>query len=521
MDTTPPEVLLVEPADGSLWVDPHTEIKVTFSEPINLSTVSEALFITPSFRQSVKLGLRGRNLIIQPPSPFPPQTTVVVTLGTSLRDLRGNRMKGSFSWAFSTGGEIAQGEIGGRVFSETNPEGMLVGTWLVDESPRDSLAFPPYATMVSRDGGFRLAYLPPGRYRLFLWDDKDRNRIYRPGVELLGIPWDDLEVQTGQSSCWMEFIPFKEDTTDQMPLTLHLTDPAHLVVRWARRWKSADDSSVTEKLRVIWDDDTFGVKGRIIDPNDSSRIIFILPTPSREVMVGETLKITLGEWSHFARVVSPQDTSPPQILWTYPRDGEREVSPDLQGMIIFDDFLGEEPPPSFLTLTVSDSLNWEVDWDWDGGARIIWKPRSSLPPLKRVVWELKREENYDLFGNRGDSTIHIGISPFDPSDRGSISGQVESDRRLGEQVRVSLVPVGRARSQRLPMTFTSPDGYFHLAGVPEGRYRLWVFLDRNGDGQYTLGSRNPFVPSEPFTVGKDTLEVKKRWEIADVKIHLP
>ena len=61
---------------------------------------------------------------------------------------------------------------------------------------------------------------------------------------------------------------------------------------------------------------------------------------------------------------------------------------------------------------------------------------------------------------------------------------------------------------------TGPDGTFRFEQLPEGRYQLRYFLDRDADSTWDRGTLTPYAPPEPVGWTADTLRVRPRWETA-------
>jgi hypothetical protein len=62
---------------------------------------------------------------------------------------------------------------------------------------------------------------------------------------------------------------------------------------------------------------------------------------------------------------------------------------------------------------------------------------------------------------------------------------------------------------------------FQFTQVLEGKYKLMGYIDLDMDGKFSAGNLYPFKYSEPYYVSNDTLRVRKRWEISDVKFSIP
>ena len=72
----------------------------------------------------------------------------------------------------------------------------------------------------------------------------------------------------------------------------------------------------------------------------------------------------------------------------------------------------------------------------------------------------------------------------------------------------ALDPVGEDRE----VSVAPGDSAYTVTDLPPGRYRIWGFVDTDGDGIWDPGTAVPFVPAEPVTLEPDTVEVRSRWE---------
>lgn len=119
-DTTPPTVVSVLPADDATDADLDATIIVTFSEPVDSSTLTVGNFyLTPEVEGSESqldaspLSISGTLLydeatdqaILTPGSLLSGTTSYLVTVETGVKDLAGNAMEGPYSSRFTTTGD--------------------------------------------------------------------------------------------------------------------------------------------------------------------------------------------------------------------------------------------------------------------------------------------------------------------------------------------------------------------------------------------------------------------------------
>ncbi len=105
-DLTPPNVMWTTPTDGDVNIDIGTSITATFSEPVNVQTVSTATFtLRDGSGSSVEgnVSSNGTTTTFTPLGVLTEGTTYDATLSTAIRDSAGNHFEEAISWVFTTG----------------------------------------------------------------------------------------------------------------------------------------------------------------------------------------------------------------------------------------------------------------------------------------------------------------------------------------------------------------------------------------------------------------------------------
>lgn len=104
-DNTPPTVVVVSPANGSLAVSFRDSVVITFSEPMDTASVRAAFVISPA--ASGHFSWSGTTTIkFKPSQILAVKKAYTVTVGTGARDRNGNQMAAPFSASFTTDGAI-------------------------------------------------------------------------------------------------------------------------------------------------------------------------------------------------------------------------------------------------------------------------------------------------------------------------------------------------------------------------------------------------------------------------------
>jgi hypothetical protein len=101
-DTWPPSVLSVVPGHGSLDVLPDTDIRITFSEPIDRQSLESSFSIFPPTAGAWNWSAESDSVAFEPLFPLLPDTTYHVEISSSVMDVSGIPMKDRFRWRFNT-----------------------------------------------------------------------------------------------------------------------------------------------------------------------------------------------------------------------------------------------------------------------------------------------------------------------------------------------------------------------------------------------------------------------------------
>jgi hypothetical protein len=108
VDTTPPTVASVTPADGATNVSLGTSVSATFSEPIAPASVTGTSFVLrdPGGNAlAASVSASGSTATLQPSASLASSTTYTATLlsgSSGVKDLAGNALASDFTWSFTT-----------------------------------------------------------------------------------------------------------------------------------------------------------------------------------------------------------------------------------------------------------------------------------------------------------------------------------------------------------------------------------------------------------------------------------
>jgi len=514
VDDIAPFVVSTEPASGEINVATDTEIRIVFSEPMNAATLQEALFISPTPLAKPKVKVDGRIMSIRPLKFAVKEQTTVITIGSGAKDIRQVAMRQSYSFAFSSSAALANRRIKGRLFPADAAVGMLVGAWRIETNEgADSLAAPPFATMTGADGGYDLNYLPTGKYRIFCWDDKDKNRRYSPSIDRLGIPWQDIDL-TNDSLGWMAFQPQKRDTSTLKPLLITALDRTHIQMRYNKRLDAQSFFSF-DSLSISYAYGSLPILMRWIDVLDSTREILL--TEPQEPDTQYILKWSAREDGFDFKGTHLSDTTKLRIIKSYPANGMANIAAEISGWIAFDDALMDSMPIEAFKLIAPDSSLTDILLTLDAPNLIRWNTLKALKAAAKYQMTVDMAILSDRCGNKGDALWSIVFTTLDPTELGSISGRV-AGWSVGDNMYIAArLAVGIGKDSDI-FSRVAPGGDFVISNLASGSYILWSWKDIDYNNRYDAGRYMPFGFAEPFVVSSDTITVRPRWESGGVMI---
>ena len=193
-DAAAPEIVSITPDSGKVGVKPK-EVLFRFDEvvserPPGSTTLGDLFLISP--RDGVPQASWHRDVIgVRPAHGWRNNTPYTVIMLRGLADLRGNVRNTGASTFFSTGATVPATRIVGSVFdwvAGQPAKGALVESFV----PPDTLH--PYVALVDSNGVFAIEHVPPARYVLRAYLDRNKNLSIDPSE-----PWDSVGITLSDS----------------------------------------------------------------------------------------------------------------------------------------------------------------------------------------------------------------------------------------------------------------------------------------------------------------------------------
>jgi hypothetical protein len=224
-DTAMPSLVKTEPESGAVNVRPRAVV-LTFDEVIAerggggggaTGGMGQFVLLSPVSGETM-VGWSRDQLVVRPSKGFRPDAVYTVTLLPGIADLRSNAMKQGRTIVFATGARIPDTRVSGRAFDWVKGQPITKG-YVEAIRTTDSTV---YVGVTDSVGGFALAHLPPGDYRVGAVLDANNNRR-RDAREA----WDEVTVSL-TDSVRVELLAFVHDTLGPRIAQLVLKDSLSL-----------------------------------------------------------------------------------------------------------------------------------------------------------------------------------------------------------------------------------------------------------------------------------------------------
>jgi hypothetical protein len=527
-DKTPPQIVDSFPHPDSTGLRTLDEIILYFSERMNESSVEKSIFVSPPLDFETDWS-GGDELTLSLKDTLASDQSYVFTIGAGAMDMQKNRMLESYQFAFSTGDHLNRGEIFGRVFKIDPSDVFYIYAYrIIDPDSLDPTRVKAdFLSQAGPDGRFWLKYLPYSNFRVFVIEDVNKNLLLDAATERVGIPSRDVSLDSTQAMDGpLNFILTKIDTTPPELSGARATNRRTVVLRASEVIDALTPGAVD--IRDTLNMNLLPVKG--ISRNTKDEKQFFLYTADHDSAKG--YRLTVKQMVDTSGNIQPNvqqvdftgstlvDTTHFELLSISPRDSASGI--DLAAVVAVNFTLpvNTEQVAENFTLQVADSLPVPGDWVWPDLSHGYYRPAENFLPGLTYAYTLKTAAVQSLWGDTlPDTTFKRTFFTIAKDEFGSMSGELVVDKMPAEDVYVDISSVGKKKAALSIRIDT--DKKFFVPWILEGLYKIGGFLDINGDGSRSSGQLNPFLFSEPFTIQDDTLRVRKRWELSDLKLILP
>jgi uncharacterized protein (DUF2141 family) len=536
VDKTAPMILKTVPAPNAIQVDRRSEVIVNFSERVDQRSVQQAFFISPRQNEAVNFQWNGSKLTIRFPEPFALDRTYVITIGTNAKDLRNNPMQDAFQFAFSTGKELDNGIISGRVFSVEKSENIFMAAYRLSGSDvvLPSKIFPEYMTQCNADGNFIFSYLAPGNYRVFAIADKNGNQKFESNRETIGMPTITVELdKSGKPFSNLNFRMTQIDTIPPGVKGVDVPDRNHIAVRFNEAIADFPDSTIMSHFTITEKTDSLRTLGiRYVYHNQQDKTTFVFVTEDQHDSSAYRIRID-GVFDRSGNTIDSSrrtitfdaitlaDTSRPKLIHQSVTNGQKSIPVDADIRLAFSEPLVRSSLEKHFALSDSGKQTIDGRFTWINEADVAFK---SLQPLKSETpysVHIGVDSVFDTFGNAlRDTAIDIKFTTVNVDTFSSLSGMISDSLQSGHGT-FYLTAIKTGKDSLAYTTTADSTGAFRLDELIPGTYLLQAFRDSDSDGAYSFGRIDPFVPAERFIMLPDSIAVRSRWPNEGNNITIP
>jgi len=526
VDIISPTIVNTLPADRTTKIPLTSSIQIQFSEKMNHKSVEGAINLMPAV--DYNLDWTGNSLTLKPKTVLSINQTYVVSLGTECQDLEGNRLVNSFTLAFSTGETMDSGSVAGLTIQDGRPE-PNVAVWAYKLNQNSDSVLPwkqkaDYSASSDRKGKFKLNYMADGQYRLLAVKDLNKNQLWDPAAEHLGLTYKELSLDRNERKIeGLTFALVSRDTTSLALLNCQMLN--RNTVKLTFNKDLAGIKSGTAELKVAGEEGDTLKSITVYQVHKQAKYIYVRvsgaqPLKTYRIMVsnlysadGSQLSVK-SDTCKFTAIDNP-DLIPPEIVGNSPQTKAQNVALDAELSLYFSEPMGDKIETEKFQVEDSAGKKVEGTLSWMDELSLGFVPGKPWLPNTNYNARLVGSTVQDLAGNSlKDTLFTFNFRTLDTEKTGSVTGKVlfGKDKLLGK---VFLNLKGLDSNSSYQEVLSSGDS-FSFSNVLPGKYLLNGFIDFDQNSTYSYGTVEPFTSAEPYAVNPDTLVVRSRWTTENV-----
>lgn len=526
VDKVSPEILEVFPLNGAVNFN-EDYFEIIFSEYVEKRSAQEAIFISPPIEKGLEYDWSGRTLMVYFQDTLKENTTYTVTIGADVEDLNNrNKMEEPFTFAFSTGSQVDNGTITGKVYDGEPVGAMIFAYKHLNEGADPTNQKPDYISQVGKNGKYTLLGLGLGKYDLFAFKDKFRDFKYARSEDEYGVQFKEIILSQEKNKIEnADFFLTIEDTLPPSVANVRMNDANHLLIEFT---EPVDSSKISASNFYVFDSTAqkqimpeYFFKGSARDKQFFISINDSLISQNNYYLISEKIVDRSGnlsgkEETQFS-IKTEKDTLVPSVSKIIGQYEENLIDYDEPVIIVkFDD--GVDLTGIEGKIFVEDSKKNFLPFDVRRKDDAEFDVRIGTSLKQRTEYQLKidLEEIKDASGNKRDTVYQTKFTTASELDFSGVSGKVVNDDDSANTFVVlkSVPPEKNLYKQKVKSNKT-----FNINKIVPGKYLLWGFIDSNKDSLYSYGSVKPFKYAEKFTFYPDTLNLRARWPVGEIRLN--
>lgn len=569
-DTIPPVIVRLQP-DNFTTNFTGKKIYIEFDEYVQLKDQSKEMYTSPAMKKMPLVSTRGKGIVITIRDTLKENTTYAIDFGSAIRDNNEGNPLNAMRYVFSTGDKVDSMMCSGYTADSYKADSVsksfiwfFIADSLPDTPDYDSTIFnrkPDAIARAQNNGIFIAQNLKPVNYRIYAFGDKNDNKLYEPGSDLVGILDSVYNPATmPEFAIWFDSLRMYPSAEPQLYFRM-FTDEAFKAQRLVEASRPQQKQALLyfntanpdiESIRldsipqdkILYDPRTKGkdtvnlwlnvpaeqlpdtIKGEITYYRHDSIRQYIKTTEPlklawRKVETKEEEKEREKEEKERKKAeeegreyVAPEKPNP----FTYKISAQSEINPekgfdleltypavriDSSAIKLFkvESNGGKESEREVAKHFVRDTLNmgrWHIDSKWDKATKYrFYIPKGAIT---------------DIMGYENDS-ISNSFATFDPEKFATLIINVSGTagkRYIIQQTDTS----GKMQQERMDCT----DGIYRFHYVAPGEIRLRIIEDTNGNGVWDAGNVVQRLQPERAEMyfnekGEDLFATKANWDV--------
>ena len=474
-------------------------VEIEFSEYVNRNSLSSNLQIEPDIGIDYQLSWKKKTLFIDFDSPLPDSTTLLITLGNKVSDIRNNAMGASEVIAFSTGDQIDTGGLIGKVLNAETGKGLEGKEVFLFPNTYDVKQKALYRTETDTGGTFRFNYVRETEYSIVHFEDRNRNKIWDSSLESAhAFNIRSLNVQNGVIDTLASIYVMEADTVRPEVLGVGLLSSSRLRIRFSEAIMNEFTGQIT--LEAGFDGTEFSATPLYIAQADPS-IVFAQSSRSLQQDSTYVLRVK-GFVDSFGNVMEPftQD-----LLGSGAVDTtiQRFIGVRPEGILGMRDSVELQYAAPIRNPAIIDSLRiieGVVEREsWSKGVVIM----NRLVLYPDTEWLDGVDYQFLAWNPRTQRRVLVPFSVSGPSNWGAI----ELVQMIGPNDTLSTEPVTyelRSQEGRLLKQGQFLET-FQLDSLSASTYSLRLYLDSNANQRWDEGSWVPYNKPESLIIRKSII----------------
>jgi uncharacterized protein (DUF2141 family) len=488
-------------------------VVLVFNEWIKEKEINKELLITPKI--NYKHRIKKNQLFIDFLEPLKPNTTYSLNFRQGIGDLNeGNTAiadtvsKQLPRLAFSTGDILDTLFIKGNVKmlkSGQPPKEAIISLYLENDTLDIETDEPQYFTLADKSGNFTFTNLKAGKYKLFAWEETNKNSTYQEG-EPLGFWSETIDLPKDEQKEFNLFLAIEDHKAPEISKEYMLDGRYEIEFREGLQSISLESDTkiqyvLNDKMVRIYpknySNDSISIKMIAIDSSENQ-----LKTDKKFVITAPKKKNKKEEKKRFE--IKPELMS------------GSGIEKNLELMLISDKPIEYFDPKKIKFYVDKDTAKIQPlleqegkDWKWN-------EYKSAI----QINKEIKFKEKIEILA---DSALFITIEK-DSSNAfkktyslkqvtqfASISGTVETQTPnfIIELVNDKEEIVASKRNVKK----------FIFEYLPAGTYRFRVIIDKNNNGKWDASNWKKNLPFEPIIqilIEQNKGKIKEKWDLEGI-----